>query len=183
MKSIHIVTNSKTVTHVTGSLPGELKGLAANMNTEDKAHCLPFGRANCIHRAQRPDKKLKRTNSRHISAAVLTGTYWLIRGLFNAAAATAYSSVSYTASNEQTTFKGLEEMQKERITAWFTAELLSREWLRKRRKNFNTVGFPGQISKTISVYINVNRGSFVQPLSPLKSNKYYIFWVCACSLS
>jgi len=128
--------------------------------------------AKCIHRAQRPDKKLQRTNTRHISTAVPTGTYWLIRGLFNAAASTADSSVSYTASNEQTNFKGLEEMQKERTTTWFTAELLSREWLRKRRKNFNTVGLPWQISKTINLCINVKWGSFVQPLLPWKSNKY-----------
>ena len=36
------------------------------------------------------------------------------------------ASVSYTASNEQTTFKGLVEPQKEGIAAWFTAVLLSR---------------------------------------------------------
>jgi len=68
------------------------------------------------------------------SPAVPTGTYWLIRGLFNAAASTAYSSLTHTASNEYKTFKGLEEMRKDEITAWFTAVLLSRDWLRKRRK-------------------------------------------------
>jgi hypothetical protein len=169
--------------HATGSLSGEMKGLAANMYKEDRAHCLPYGRAKCIHRSQRPEEKSQWTNTRHISVAVPTGTYWLIRGLFNAATSTTYSSVSYTASNEHTSFKGLKEMQKKRITAWLTAVLLSREWLRKRRKNFNSVGFPGQISKTITVCINVNWGSFVQPMLPWKSNKYYIFWVCVRSLS
>jgi hypothetical protein len=42
---------------------------------------------------------------------------------------------------------------------------------------------PGLIfNKTGTVRTMEQRGTFVQTLLPWKSNKYYVFWVCVCSL-
>ena len=40
----------------------------------------------------------------------------------------------------------------------------------------------GELNKTGNVRITSRWGAFVQPLLQLKSNKYYIFWVCICNL-
>jgi len=32
------------------------------------------------------------------------------------------------------------------------------------------------------VRITLHRGAFVQPMLQWESNKYYVFWVCVCSL-
>ena len=39
------------------------------------------------------------------------------------------------------------------------------------------------VNKRRNVRTTQHWGSFVQPLLPWKSNKYYTFWVCVCSLS